>query len=65
MNRPLNDDEVLKALDRKMAGRGNGERAARDLGVDSAHLREMKSGRRRVSLKVARGLGYELRWVKR
>ena len=62
--RPVNDDEVLETLDRRMAGYGNGERAARELGVESAHLRAMKSGSQAVSLKVAAGLGFELRWVR-
>ena len=62
--RPVNDDEVLETLDRRMAGYGNGERTARELGVESAHLRAMKSGSQAVSLKVAAGLGFELRWVR-
>ncbi len=62
--RPVNDDEVLQALDRRMAGHGNGERTARDLGVESSHLRSMRSGSQAISLKVGRGLGFELRWVR-
>ena len=62
--RPVNDSEVLLELDRHMAGRGNGERTARELGVDSAHLRSMRSGNQAISLKVAAGLGFELRWVR-
>jgi hypothetical protein len=64
MMRPVNDEEVLHELDRRMAGHGNGERAARELGVDSAHLRSMRSGSQAISLKVGRGLGFELRWVR-
>lgn len=63
--RPVNDDEVIQALDRRMAGHGNGERVARELGVDSAHLRSMRSGNQAISLKVGHGLGFELRWVKK
>jgi hypothetical protein len=63
--RPVNDHEVLAALDRRMAGHGNGERAARELGVDSAHLRSMRSGNQTISVKVAAGLGYQLLWVKK
>ena len=62
--RPVNDSEVLLELDRHMAGRGNGERTARELGVDSAHLRSMRSGNQAISLKVANKLGYQLRWVR-
>lgn len=62
--RPINDDEVIEALDRRMQGHGNGERVARELGVDSAHLRSMRSGNQVISLKVANGLGFELRWVR-
>jgi hypothetical protein len=64
MMRPVNDEEVLHELDRRMAGHGNGERAARELGVEPRRLREMKSGGRAISLKVGRGLGFELRWVR-
>jgi hypothetical protein len=63
--RPVNDDEVLEALDQCMRGYGNGERAARELGVESAHLRSMRSGHQAISLKVAKGLGFQLRWVKK
>jgi hypothetical protein len=63
--RPVNDEEVLHELDRRMAGHGNGERAARELGVEPRHLREMKSGGRSISQKVAAGLGYQLLWVKK
>jgi hypothetical protein len=63
--RPVNDDEVLRELDRRMAGHGNGERTARELGVESAHLRSMRSGNQVISPKVAAGLGYQLRWVKK
>ena len=63
--RPINDEDVLQELDRRMAGHGNGERAARELGLDSAHLRSIRSGGRAISRKVAAGLGWELRWVKK
>ena len=62
--RPVNDDEVLAALDRRMSGHGNGERTARELGVESAHLRAMRSGNQAISTKVAAGLGFELRWIR-
>jgi hypothetical protein len=63
--RPVNDELVLEELDRRTAGYGNGERTAKRLGVESAHLREIKSGRRPPSRRVAEGLGFELRWVRR
>lgn len=63
--RPVNDEEVLRELDRRTKVRGQGQRLAEELGIDSAHLRSMKSGRRVPSWKVAKGLGFELRWVKR
>ena len=62
--RPVNDEDPLRDLDRRMAGRGNGEKTARELDVDSSHLREIKAGKRRMGLKVARGLGWELRWMR-
>lgn len=61
---PLNDHEVLQELDRRMAGYGNGARLARELHVEPAHLRSMKSGSKRVSQQAAAGLGFELRWVR-
>ena len=62
--RPVNDNEVIEALDKRMAGYGNGERTARELGVDSAYLRSIRSGNQAISLKVANKLGYQLRWVR-
>jgi hypothetical protein len=62
--RPANEEVVLKDLDALMAGHGNGKQAAAHLDVDPDYLRSIRSGARRVPLKVARGLGYELRWVK-
>ena len=61
--RPVNDEEVLRELDRRTAAWGAGAQLARELGMLSTHLREMKSGRRPPSQKVAAGLGFELRWV--
>ena len=61
---PVNPEIVLRELDKRMTGHGNGERAARELGVDSAHLRAMKSGYQAISAKVAAGLGFELRWIR-
>ena len=62
--RPVNDADILAEIDRRTQGRGSGERLARELGIESAHLREMKSGRRPPSRKAARGLGWDLRWVR-
>ena len=62
--RPSNDEELLRELDRRCQGRGNGERTAKEIGVWSSHLRSMRSGDRHVNLKVAAALGFELRWVK-
>jgi hypothetical protein len=62
--RPANPELILAELDRRMAGHGNGAVLARELGVDAAHLRAMKSGSQAVSPRVAAGLGFELRWVR-
>jgi hypothetical protein len=43
---------------------GNGAALARELDVEPAYLRAFKSGCRGISQKVARGLGFELRWVR-
>ena len=61
---PSNPDLPLRELDRRMRGYGNGARLARELGVEAAHLRAMKSGSQAISQRVARGLGFELRWVR-
>jgi hypothetical protein len=63
--RPVNDEELLLELDRHMNGRGNGVKTADAIGMDPNHLRSVRSGRERVSVKIAAWLGYELRWVKR
>ena len=63
--RPINDNEVLAALDLRTHGYGNGWRTANELGIEPSHLREIKSGRRKVSRKVAEGLGYQLLWVRK
>ena len=63
--RPVNDEDVLRDLDREMAGYGNGAKLADRIGVKPAHLREMKSGARLITMKVATWLGYELRWVRK
>ena len=63
--RPVNPELVLRELDRRMAGYGNGARLAEELGVYAAHLRAMRSGNQAVTEKVARGLGFELRWVRK
>ena len=62
--RPVNDEDPLRDLDRRMAGRGNGEKTARELDVDACHLRQIKSGARKMGQRIARGLGWELRWVR-
>ena len=62
--RPVNSEAVLRELDRRTAGRGNGKKLAAMVDIEPPHLREMKCGRRQVNQKVAAVLGYELRWVK-
>jgi hypothetical protein len=63
--RPVNDRDVLVELDRRMEGHGNGKRTALALDVDYSHLRSMRAGSEPVTMKVAAGLGFELRWTKR
>ena len=62
--RPVNDELVLRELDRRMRGYGNGIKTATDLDTDYSHLRSMRAGNERITMKVARALGFELRWVK-
>jgi hypothetical protein len=65
LGRPVNDEDVLAELDRRCEGYGNGWKTANELGVEPSHLREIKSGRRKPSRKVAEGLGFTLKWVKK
>jgi hypothetical protein len=61
--RAVNDDLVLAALDRRMAGHGNGKKTALEMDVSYSHLRSMRAGNEPVSMKVAEALEFELRWV--
>ena len=63
--RPVNDEEILLDLDRRSRGYGNGARLARAWGVEPAHLSDIKSGYRHPNQKIAAGLGWELRWVRK
>lgn len=66
--RPVNDEEVLRDIERRSdwrtQGWGAGDRLARDLDVDPSHLRQVKSGTRPISRKMATRLGWVLKWVK-
>jgi hypothetical protein len=62
--RPANDHEVIAELTRRTEGYGNGKRLARELGMVPNYLRSVKSGTQMVSVRLARLLGYELRWVR-
>jgi len=61
--KPVNSEEVLKALDAKTPN-GQGERWARSIDIDPLQLRAIKCGRRMMNQKVAMALGFELRWVR-
>ena len=61
---PSNPEIILRELDRRMAGYGNGKKLAEELGVDYSHLRSMHAGSEGVTMKVAIGLGFELRWTR-
>jgi hypothetical protein len=61
---PSNPELVLRELDRRMEGHGNGKKTALDLGIDYNHLRSMRAGSQRINRKVAEGLGFKLMWVK-
>ena len=63
--RPVNEEEVLRELDRCTRGYGNGVGLARELKIEPRRLHEVKSGARRIIREIAEGLGYELRWVKK
>ena len=63
MQRPVNDEVILRAIEAR--GRGYVPRLAVELDMDASHIREMLSGRRGPNLRVAAAMGYELRWVRK
>jgi hypothetical protein len=60
-----NEQEVYQALVAATKGYGKVIRFAKQVGVDRNYIHGMIAGNRRVSVEVARWLGYELRWVKK
>ena len=63
--RPINSETLLRELDLRTAGWGNTKKLAAAVGIEPAHLREIKCGRRRMNQKVASELGWELKWVRK
>jgi hypothetical protein len=59
-----NEHEVYSALTRATAGYGNLVKFARRAGLSPEHVHGMMFGNQRVSVRVARALGWELRWVR-
>jgi hypothetical protein len=62
---PENEEEVLRALDAEMSGRGNGIKAAERLDIEYRYLRSIRAGSRRMNQDLAAKLGFELRWVRK
>jgi hypothetical protein len=62
---PVNEAEVLAELDRRTKGYGSGARLAKEIGIELRHLHTIKSGNQPLNKKVAAGLGFELRWVRK
>lgn len=61
----VNESELHLALHAVVKGYGNLNRFARKVGVTRQYIEGMLYGNRRVSVDVARHLGYELRWVRK
>jgi hypothetical protein len=60
-----NENEVHAALCRATEGYGGVVRFARRLGVSRQYIHNMLYGGARISVEVARKLGFELRWVRK
>ena len=60
----VNEGEVHSALCRATAGYGGVVEFARRVGFTREYVQGMLYGPQRMSTKVAKALGYELRWVK-
>lgn len=61
----VNEGEVKQALKQATAGYGNSQPFCDRLGLAREYVQGMVHGNRRVSVRVAEALGYELRWIKR
>jgi hypothetical protein len=59
-----NESEVYQALVAATKGYGNVIRFAERVGIRSQSVHAMLDGGQRVSVEVARHLGYTLRWIK-
>jgi len=60
----VNEGEVHSALCKATAGYGGVVKFARRVGFTREYVQGMLYGAQRMSARVARALGYELRWVK-
>lgn len=60
----VNEAEIHQALANATKGYGGVVRFARRLGVSRQYVNNMLHAGARVSVEVARRLGWELRWVK-
>ena len=60
-----NESEVHKALCAATAGYGGVVGFARRMGVSRVYINNMLYAGTRISVEVARRLGYELRWVRK
>ena len=63
--RPVNDEEVLRALETHTNGYGNRAKFADKLDMEPAYLGQILAGTRPICAKLTDALGYELRWVKK
>jgi len=59
-----NEQEVYSALVVATTGYGNLVKFARRAGLSPEHVHGMMFGQQRVSVRVGRALGFELRWVR-
>jgi plasmid maintenance system antidote protein VapI len=61
----VNENEIYSDLATVTQGYGGVVKFARRIGVSREYIHRMLDGTQRVSAKVAAGLGWELRWVRR
>ena len=61
----VNEQEVQAALSAATKGYGGVVRFARKTGLTREYVHGMLDGSRRVSVEVAKWLGYELRWIRK
>lgn len=58
-SRPVNDEEVVRAIKSKVRWWGDQTRLAKEIGVDSCRISRVLQGKDPVSDRIAAGLGFK------